>query len=321
VRGRHAVAFGRVNLALQVLLSGLAAGAVYGLVAVGHALVYRLTGIVHLAFGDVIGLGVFVALAVLGGTGSVTPSVAPGRLALALAVGLGACAGASVLTYWLAVDVRPGGGSPVGWAGATLAVAFALHSVVGAFLERASYVFPDPLPFGRLGHDGFLDVAGAQLEARALFIASVGLLLATLGALLLTRTRSGQALRASAEDPEAAGAIGLPVRRLTILTFAASGAIAGVAAIAAAPAAPLDVNSATLLGVKGLAAALIVGFGEPWRAFAAGLLFGVVESAVASLRIAGYGMGPAYSVALPLAAAIAVAAVRAWRLPGWEAAV
>jgi Branched-chain amino acid transport system / permease component len=54
-----------VSLSLQVLLSGLAAGGIYGLLAVGHTLVYRLTGIVHFAFGDLVGLAMFVALLVL----------------------------------------------------------------------------------------------------------------------------------------------------------------------------------------------------------------------------------------------------------------
>jgi len=46
-----------VNLWLQVVLTGLAAGSVYGLLAIGHTLVYRLTGIVYLALGDLVGLG------------------------------------------------------------------------------------------------------------------------------------------------------------------------------------------------------------------------------------------------------------------------
>ena len=46
-----------MTIALQVLVSGLAAGAVYGLFAAGYSLIYRLTGIVHFAFGDLVGLG------------------------------------------------------------------------------------------------------------------------------------------------------------------------------------------------------------------------------------------------------------------------
>src|SRR5690242_16578804 len=155
---------GAVNVTLQVLLSGLAAGGVYGLVAVGHTLVYRLTGIVNLAFGDVIGLGVFTALAVLGGAGPVTATAPAGRLLLALVVGLAACAAAGAATYWIAVDPHLGARTPIGWVGATLAVAFAIRAVLGAFFERQSYVFPDPLPFDRVGRDGFVTIGGAELD-------------------------------------------------------------------------------------------------------------------------------------------------------------
>ena len=62
---------------LQVVVSGLAAGFVYGLVAVGHSLVFRLTGTVYLALGDVIGLGIFTTLLVAAGTGPVTQTSWP----------------------------------------------------------------------------------------------------------------------------------------------------------------------------------------------------------------------------------------------------
>ena len=63
-----------MTIALQVFVSGLAAGGVYGLFAAGHTLIYRLTGMVNFAFGDLVGLGVFATLLVLAGTAPVTQS-------------------------------------------------------------------------------------------------------------------------------------------------------------------------------------------------------------------------------------------------------
>jgi branched-subunit amino acid ABC-type transport system permease component len=63
-----------MTIALQVFVSGLAAGGVYGLFAAGHSLIYRLTGMVNFAFGDLVGLGVFATLLVLAGTAPVTQS-------------------------------------------------------------------------------------------------------------------------------------------------------------------------------------------------------------------------------------------------------
>lgn len=61
-----------MSVALQVAITGLAAGGVYGLVAVGYSLVFRLTGTIAFAFGDLIGLGVFATLLVAVGTGPVS---------------------------------------------------------------------------------------------------------------------------------------------------------------------------------------------------------------------------------------------------------
>ena len=94
------------------------------------------------------------------------------------------------------------------------------------------------------------------------------------------------------------------------LAFGLAGALAAVAAVAAAPQGPFAVGSGTLLGIKGLVAALVVGFASPWRAFAAGLVLGVVEAAIAGLRVAGLELGPEYREVLPLALALAWVATR-----------
>src|SRR5918912_233540 len=74
-----------MSVLVQVAVTGLGAGGVYGLVAVAHALVFRLTGTIHFALGDLIGLAVFATLAVAVGSGPVTQTnVAPARFALAI---------------------------------------------------------------------------------------------------------------------------------------------------------------------------------------------------------------------------------------------
>src|SRR4051794_41893821 len=85
-----------MSLSLQILLTGLAAGSVYGLLAIGHTLVYQLTGIVHFALGDLVGLGVFTALLVTAGTGPVTQASASSwRFAAGPVVGVGRAGGRS----------------------------------------------------------------------------------------------------------------------------------------------------------------------------------------------------------------------------------
>jgi branched-chain amino acid transport system permease protein len=300
-----------VSLALQVLVTGLAGGGVYGLVAVGHFLVYRLTGIVHFAFGDLVGLGVFATLLVAAGTAPIGQAgVDRGRFALALVVGVAVCTVAGVLTYLLAVEPYLTRGSTIGWIAATVAVAFAIHAALEALFARPAYVVPDPFPFRDVGRGGFVTVGGASIQVRSFYVIAVALGLAALAVWTLSHTRFGRGLGAIAADREGAAVVGVPVERLIAVAFGLTGALAAVAAVAAAPQGPFAVDTGTLLGIKGLVAALVVGFATPWRAFAAGLALGVVEAAIAGLSVGGRELGPEYSEVLPLAFALVWVATR-----------
>src|SRR3954447_9052150 len=234
-----------VALALQILAGGFAAGAVYGLVGVGQSLVFRLTGVVHFAFGELIALGVFITLLVAAGSGPVSQtSVGGGRFLLALAIGLLVTAAASAGAYFLAIEPYRARGSVIGWVGASLAVAFAVRTLLVVFFDRPAYVFPDPLPFRRIGDGGFWHVGGATIQVRSIFVAAVALALAAVGGALLQRTRFGRALEAIAQDFDAAILVGLPVARLVGLAFALAGVWGGLAPSPAPPFAAFDVDAA-----------------------------------------------------------------------------
>ena len=296
-------------VALQILATGFAAGAVYGLVAVGHSLVFRLTGVVHFAFGELIALGVFVTLLVAAGSGPVSQTSVGGlRFLVALLVGVVVTAAASAGSYFLAIEPYRARGSVIGWVGASLAVAFAVRTLLTVFFDRPAYVFPDPLPFG------VWRVGGATIQQRSLVVAAVALALAAAGAALLTRTRTGRALEAIAQDFDAAVVTGLPVARLVGLAFALAGAAAGLAAILAAPSGAFDVDTASLYGLYGLLAALVAWF-EPRRALAAGIVVGLVQAAVTSAHVGGAQLGPAYSDVVPLGLGLLLVAWHARRMP------
>jgi branched-subunit amino acid ABC-type transport system permease component len=306
-----------VDLALQVLVSGLAAGGVYGLVAAGYSLVYRLTGIVHFALGDLIGVGVFATLAVVAGTGPVTQTSTSGaRLALGLAVGLVTCVIAGGAVYYVALQPWVERGSTIGWVGTVVAVAFAIRAGLSAIFDRPAYVFPDPFPFRHVGNGGFVSVGDASIQIRSFLVIGVAVALAFASERTLTRTRFGRALQAVADDREGARIVGIPVDRVVTMAFALAGGVAALAAVVAAPSGAFSVDTATLIGVKGLVAALVVRFGSIWHAFAAGLALGVLESSIAGLEVDGHVLGSAYREVLPLALALAWLALR--RLPEAE---
>ena len=292
-------------VALQILASGFAAGAVYGLVAVGHSLVFRLTGVVHFAFGELIALCVFVTLLVAAGSGPVSQtSVGGARFLLALLVGLVVTAAASAGAYFLAIEPYRARGSVIGWVGASLAVAFAIRTLLVVFFDRPAYVFPDPLRFGvwRIGD--------AAIQQRSLFVAAAALALAGAGWLLLQRTRFGRALEAIAQDFDAAVLVGLPVARLVGVAFALAGVWAGLAAVLAAPSAAFDVDAAARYGLYGLLAAVVVWF-DPRRALVAGIATGLVQATVTSAHIGSLQLGPAYRDVVPLALGLVLFAWRA----------
>src|SRR6185436_3496267 len=140
-----------MSLAVQVVFTGLSAGGVYGLIAIGHSLIYRLTGIVHFGLGDLIAFGAFITLFVAAGTQPLTQeTVSGGRMALAIVAGVVACVVVGAAGYFAVVQPYIGR-SAIGWVAATLALGFAIHAVLDAAFSRPAYVFPDPIPFRRVG--------------------------------------------------------------------------------------------------------------------------------------------------------------------------
>jgi branched-subunit amino acid ABC-type transport system permease component len=103
--------------------------------------------------------------------------------------------------------------------------------------------------------------------------------------------------------------VGVPVDLLIAAAFGLVGALAMIAAIAAAPGEAVNANTGTLLGLKGLVAGLAVRFGPPLLAFGAGLLLGVVESAIANVHLGSWQLGPSYREVLPLAFVLLLIAV------------
>ncbi|MDQ2983417.1 MAG: branched-chain amino acid ABC transporter permease [Actinomycetota bacterium] len=300
-----------MSLTVQVVLTGLSAGGVYGLIAIGHTLIYRLTGIVHFALGDLVGLGAFTTLLVVAGTAPLTSeSVSGPRMLLGVGVGFGVCLAAGIAGYLLVVQPYLAARSPIGWIAATLALGFAIRAALDAVFSRSAYVFPDPFPFRRLGNDGVVSVLGARVHVRAFAVLGVAVLLAAAASWALKSTRFGRGLRAVVADDDAAGMMGVDVERMRALAFGLAGGIAALAVVVAAPGAPFETGSGALLGLKGLVAAVIARFAGLWSAFAAGLALGVGEAAVGSGALDWIGLGADYREVVPIAIALALLALR-----------
>ena len=298
-------------LPLQVLITGLAAGGVYGIVAIAYSLIYRLMGVIHFAIGELLALALFATLFFAAGTGAVSrTSVSGPRFALALLGGTAVAVVSGVLVYALAVRPFLWRRRSLGWIAGTVAVAFAVRGFLAAAFVRGSYVFPDPLRLDRLPNGGVLSLGGGvTLHVRTFVVLAVGIALAAVMNWLMS-TSFGRALQAIASSRTGARVVGLPIDLLLAAVFAVAGAVATIAAVAQAPSAPISVQTGALLGLKGLVAALLVRFGSPLRAFAGGLALGVLEAAVANLHVGGVRLGPQYRDVIPLVLAIVIIAAQ-----------
>lgn len=303
------------GLVLQVVVTGLAVGAAYGLVAIGFVLVHRLTGVLHLAHGDVVGGAVFVAVALAAGTEPTTRAGAGSlRVVAAVVVTIVLAAAFGAALYLVAVRPFFRRRSTIGWIGALVTVAFAIEGALSATFPRSGYVLPDLIPFDRVHPLHLPD--GAALPARTLWVLGAGVLVGWFTAWLLRRGRVGLSVAAIVHDPELAELVGVPVQRLVTLGFALAGALAAVAGVLVAPAAPVDPRSGLVLGLKGIAAALLGRLEGPGRVFAAGLGLGVLEGAVASLHVPllpSLALGPAWRDVAPLLVVLVVVALRGRR--------
>jgi branched-chain amino acid transport system permease protein len=250
---------------LQYALTGLSAGSLYALVALGLVLIHRSARVLNFAHADVATLGTFVAFAVVSRGQS---------LWLALPLALLTGAGVAMLFYFGAVvpAVRKGA-NPLGLVILTLGLSLILQGFTvwgwGAEPDR----FPFPLSDSKVWQVGPVFVS--ELAVGTLVAAGVaGLLLY----LLTQRTRLGLAMRATSENLPAAQTLGIPTRAVLAFSWGTAAALAVVAGVFLAPALLLDPFFMLDPMFKGLAAAVLGGLNSLPGAVLGSLILGVAES-------------------------------------------
>lgn len=301
------------GLVLQVLISGLAAGAAYGLVAIGFGLVYRLTSVLHFAHAEIAGAAAFFALLLTSGSDPSRAGGSPWGFRLAALAAVLVAAAASALVYRLLIRPFLRDGSSLGWIASTVALAVAIQGGLAIAFPREAYVLPDVLPGGgtiRLG-------GGVVLPVRTLVVLAFAVALGAGTGRFLKRSRYGKALSAIADEPLGAQTTGLPVELLVLSAFALAGALAAIGGTVAFPAGGvISTQTAALFGLKGFAAALLARNRSPERIFLTALGLGVFEAVIVSLHVPGFpglALGPAWHDVAPLLLALVVLAVRPGR--------
>lgn len=255
-----------------VVLNGVFVGLIYGLLAVGLVVVYRVSRIVNFAYGETGMVASFVFFAIRLGPARAAVEDHGVLLALPVALALGAAIGAAM--EW--AIARPLRSNPVvnGMVG-TIAAALLLVTIAldvwGPSVRQTKPMIAGP-GINMMG----LVVSRQQLLIGACTIVVLGGLSA-----VYRYTSFGLRLRATATDPYAAALAGINTNAAAMGTWALAGALSALSAILIAPLVAMNVIFMTLLALRSFAAALLGGLTSILGAFIAGVALGIFEGVVA----------------------------------------
>ena len=250
---------------IQSLVNGLGIGLIYGLIAIGFSVIYNASGIVNFAQGVFVMLGGMFAHTIL------TRYGLPIWLSAILSTILVAAAG--VLVQIFVINPMWRRNAPLfAIILATLAVQLLIEQIVILTLGDQPRTYPE------FTAGGPLKIGAIAIPYQLFWILGCGAVMVFALTQFFERTRMGRALRACAQNREAAALLGIPVERMLVVAFALSAALGGVAGILLTPPQYTAYLIGTPFGINGFVAAIIGGFGSPVAALVGGIFLGVIQS-------------------------------------------
>jgi branched-chain amino acid transport system permease protein len=244
------------------VVSGLATGCVYALIALGFVLIFKATDVVNFAQGEFVMASGFMSYTLLIGAGL------PYGLVLVATVVLSGLMG-MVLER---VVVRPIMDAPIfSIVIATIGASIVLRSSAGIVYGY------DVLPLPTIFSKDPVRLGVVQFTAMDVGVIGSSLVIMLALYLFFKLTKTGMAMRATAQSQTAARLMGVSIKRIFSMTWAISAAIGGVAGVLIAPIIYLDPNLG-FIGVKAFAGAILGGFGSIPGAIVGGMLLGVIEN-------------------------------------------
>jgi branched-chain amino acid transport system permease protein len=289
-----------LSVFLESVLGGLLAGGPYALVGIGFALAHGVTGVVQLAHGELVTLGAFAAALALSLL-HLDPTLST-LVAAPVLFAVGALAHRLALAR---LQGAPPGAALLATGGLALALAGLITLAQGAGAPAPALEARPPLV-----------VLGAAV-ARPLALAfAVALAVAAAVHAFLRRTELGRALRATAQDPEAAQLLGVDPRLAGTVAVGLAAALAGVAGALLASSRPVTPASGTAFTARALVVLLLARPGSVGSGLAAGLLVGLAEGVATAAGGEALGELTPYALLLALLllrpARVSSGEVRAW---------
>jgi len=270
---------------IQLLVSGLATGAIYALIAVGFTLLWQTSQTINFAQGEFVMLPAFFILEAmyLG---------APFWLAILIGIAL------SVLLIGLAfklIIVDPmlkHGVLPL--VISTIALSLFMKEMVKNLYSSNAQPFPALAP------PIDLHFFGAVISTQSLVVLAVAISAVVALHLLLHKTRLGRSMQATAQNPTLARILGIPVRRMVLYTFLINAVLCAIASILISPIYLAKFINGETLGVAAFLAAIIGGFNQVRGAIFGGFILGILDNLSAAY------LSSTYRGAFPLLILIAV---------------
>jgi branched-chain amino acid transport system permease protein len=264
---------------IQLLLSGMATGSIYALAALGFTLLWQASGTINFAQGEFVMLPAFM---MLGFSAMGVPLL--GAFALT-------CVVAVVVLGWgfkrgIADPLLKFGMMPI--VVATIGLSIAMRNGVRAGYSAEAHAFPS------LFGERLFNVAGVTITAGDVGTLLLALVLVLGTQAFLSKTVTGRAMQAVAQNTESATVLGIKVPRMIFYTFAINALLATAAALLVTPVYLAKFDMGESLGNKAFFAAIIGGFNNSRGALLGGLIVGVAENMAAAY------ISPAYKDAVAL---------------------
>lgn len=280
---------------LQILISGLAAGSIYALAAVGFTLLWQASQTINFAQGEFVMLPAFF---VLSGLGMGLPLWA--ALVLSLAVSLLIL---GVAFKKLIVEpMLPHGTLPL--VIATIALGLLMKESVKEVYGATALPFPPLFP------QTTFQVMGATVAVQDICNLAISMLAIGGLQLFLNRTRTGRCMQASAQNPNVAEILGVDVKRMILYTFLINAGLAAIASFLISPIYLAKFSNGETIGLVAFIAAIVGGFNQIRGALVGGLLIGVIDN------LSAVYVSAQYRAAVPLVLLILIIMLRPQGLLG-----
>jgi branched-chain amino acid transport system permease protein len=271
------------EMIIQQSINGLMLGMMYSLVAVGFTLYFGVLNVINFGHGDFFMLGGFMALIMAGlaGVFGWTENI----FGMLIFIFIGSMVLTSIIGIITArLAIKPVSKAPMLISLlVTLGLGIAIREAVRVFYPRGS----DPKFFPTLLPQGDFYIGNIFIRYENLIILGIGLAMFVIVYLIINKTKMGSAIRAVAQDGEAAKMMGVDLDRTIDVTFLIGSSVAAVAGILnGLYYGRVVFNMGAMAGVIGFSAAVMGGLGNVFGAIVGGILFGLLETfAAAALPI------------------------------------